>query len=43
MKRIGLHGRAEIDVPISQADSPVPGFDTTRLHAERAVEPALDA
>jgi aspartate racemase len=33
-----LLGCTEIDLLISQADSPVPVFDTTRLHAERAVE-----
>jgi aspartate racemase len=32
-----LLGCTEIDLLISQADSPVPVFDTTRLHAERAV------
>jgi aspartate racemase len=38
-----LLGCTEIDLLISQADSPVPVFDTTRLHAERAVELALAA
>jgi amino-acid racemase len=33
-----LLGCTEIDLLIGQADSPVPVFDTTRLHAERAVE-----
>jgi aspartate racemase len=33
-----LLGCTEIDLLVSQADSPVPVFDTTRLHAERAVE-----
>jgi aspartate racemase len=36
-----LLGCTEIDLLIGQADSPVPVFDTTRLHAERAVELAL--
>jgi aspartate racemase len=36
-----LLGCTEIDLLISQADSPVPVFDTTRLHAERAVEVSL--
>ena len=33
-----LLGCTEIDLLVSQVDSPVPVFDTTRLHAERAVE-----
>jgi aspartate racemase len=33
-----LLGCTEIDLLVTQADSPVPVFDTTRLHAERAVE-----
>jgi len=36
-----LLGCTEIDLLIGPADSPVPVFDTTRLHAERAVELAL--
>jgi aspartate racemase len=36
-----LLGCTEIDLLVSPADSPVPVFDTTRLHAERAVELAL--
>ena len=36
-----LLGCTEIDLLIGQADSPVPVFDTTRLHAERAVDLAL--
>jgi aspartate racemase len=36
-----LLGCTEIDLLIGQADSPVPVYDTTRLHAERAVELAL--
>ena len=36
-----LLGCTEIDLLITQADSPVPVFDTTRLHAERAVTLAL--
>ena len=30
-----------IDLLVGQEDAPVPVFDTTRLHAERAVERAL--
>jgi aspartate racemase len=37
-----LLGCTEIDLLVGPADSPVPVFDTTRLHAERAVELALD-
>jgi aspartate racemase len=33
-----LLGCTEIDLLVNQDDSPVPVFDTTRLHAERAVE-----
>ena len=33
-----LLGCTEIDLLVRQDDSPVPVFDTTRLHAERAVE-----
>lgn len=33
-----LFGCTEIDLLVGPADSPVPVFDTTRLHAERAVE-----
>jgi aspartate racemase len=36
-----LLGCTEIDLLISAEDSPVPVYDTTRLHAERAVELAL--
>jgi aspartate racemase len=36
-----LFGCTEIDLLVGPADSPVPVFDTTRLHAERAVELAL--
>ena len=36
-----LLGCTEIDLLVGPADSPVPVFDTTRLHAERAVERAL--
>jgi aspartate racemase len=34
-------GCTEIDLLVGPADSPVPLFDTTRLHAEAAVEMAL--
>jgi aspartate racemase len=37
-----LLGCTEIDLLVGPDDSPVPVFDTTRLHAERAVELALD-
>jgi aspartate racemase len=37
-----LLGCTEIDLLIGQADSPVPVFDTTELHARRAVDLALD-
>jgi len=33
-----LLGCTEIDLLVGPADAPVPVFDTTRLHAERAVE-----
>lgn len=36
-------GCTEIELLISQADSPVPVFPTTRLHIEAAVEKALTA
>ena len=36
-----LLGCTEIDLLVGPGDSPVPVFDTTRLHAERAVEVAL--
>jgi aspartate racemase len=36
-----LFGCTEIDLLIGPDDSPVPVFDTTRLHAERAVDLAL--
>jgi aspartate racemase len=38
-----LLGCTEIDLLIGQQDSPVRVFDTTRLHAERAVDLALSA
>jgi aspartate racemase len=38
-----LLGCTEIDLLIGAEDSPVPVFDTTRLHAERAVDLALAA
>jgi aspartate racemase len=37
-----LLGCTEIDLLVGAQDSPVPVFDTTRLHARRAVELALD-
>jgi aspartate racemase len=37
-----LLGCTEIDLLVGQDDSPVPVFDTTRLHAERAVTLALE-
>jgi aspartate racemase len=37
-----LLGCTEIDLLVGQEDSPVPVFDTTRLHAERAVALALE-
>jgi aspartate racemase len=36
-----LLGCTEIDLLVGPDDSPVPVFDTTRLHAERAVELAI--
>jgi aspartate racemase len=36
-----LLGCTEIDLLIGPRDSPVPVFDTTRLHAERAVDLSL--
>ena len=36
-----LFGCTEIDLLVGPPDSPVPVFDTTRLHAARAVELAL--
>ena len=36
-----LLGCTEIDLLVGPADSPVPVFDNTRQHAERAVELAL--
>jgi aspartate racemase len=36
-----LLGCTEIDLLVGREDSPVPVFDTTRLHAERAVDLAL--
>jgi aspartate racemase len=36
-----LLGCTEIDLLVGPGDAPVPMFDTTRLHAERAVELAL--
>lgn len=36
-----LLGCTEIDLLVSPADSPVPVFDTTRLHVEQAVDLAL--
>ena len=38
-----LLGCTEIDLLVGPSDSPVPTFDTTRLHAQRAVEVALAA
>jgi aspartate racemase len=38
-----LLGCTEIDLLVGPGDAPVPTFDTTRLHAERAVELALEA
>jgi aspartate racemase len=37
-----LLGCTEIDLLVGANDSPVPTFDTTRLHAEKAVELALE-
>ncbi len=38
-----LLGCTEIDLLVGPRDAPVPVFDTTRLHAERAVELALSS
>jgi aspartate racemase len=38
-----LFGCTEIDLLVGPPDSPVPVFDTTRLHASRAVELAIGA
>jgi aspartate racemase len=38
-----LFGCTEIDLLVGPEDSPVPVFDTTRLHAARAVQLAIDA
>ena len=37
-----LLGCTEIDLLIGPTDAPLPVFDTTRLHAEKAVEMALE-
>ena len=37
-----LFGCTEIDLLVDQSDSPVPVFDTTRLHARKAVALALE-
>jgi aspartate racemase len=37
-----LLGCTEIDLLVGPADAPVPVFDTTRLHAQKAVEMALE-
>ncbi len=37
-----LLGCTEIDLLVRPNDAPVPVFDTTRLHAERAVDMALE-
>jgi aspartate racemase len=37
-----LLGCTEIDLLVTQADSPVPIFDTTRIHVETALDLALD-
>jgi aspartate/glutamate racemase len=36
-----LLGCTEIDLLVGQDDSPVPVFDTTRIHSERIVDLAL--
>jgi aspartate racemase len=36
-----LFGCTEIDLLVGPADAPVPVFDTTRLHAQRAIDLAL--
>jgi aspartate racemase len=38
-----LLGCTEIDLLVGADDSPVPVFDTTRLHARRAIDLALEA
>jgi aspartate racemase len=38
-----LLGCTEIDLLVGPNDSPVPVFDTTRLHVQRVVDIALDA
>jgi aspartate racemase len=38
-----LFGCTEIDLLVGARDAPVPVFDTTRLHARKAVEVALDS
>jgi aspartate racemase len=38
-----LLGCTEIDLLVGPNDSPVPVFDTTRLHVQRVVDLALDA
>lgn len=38
-----LFGCTEIDLLVGPEDAPVPVFDTTRLHAHRAVDVALSA
>ena len=37
-----LFGCTEIDLLAGRQDSPVPVFDTTRLHAQKAVQLALE-
>jgi len=36
-----LFGCTEIELLVDQSESPVPAFDTTRLHAQKAVALAL--
>ena len=38
-----LLGCTEIDLLVSQADAPVPVFDTTRVHVQKALDIALDS
>jgi aspartate racemase len=38
-----LLGCTEIDLLVGPSDSPVPVFDTTRLHVRKAVDLALEA
>ena len=38
-----LLGCTEIDLLVGQADAPVPLFDTTRLHVQKALDVALDS